>query len=316
MGRKRTKHHGLPPRMAKKGNVYWYVCRGKPRKWLRLGPDLARAKRKWAELEGEGPPSLSVADLVQRYIDLEPRPHSTILQYRSYHKAIAEAFPIPAAQLRSSHVSLWKDMQSERRVYANGIIGLLIAAFRYGAERDLCGLLTVSKWGTDVRSRDLLPAEFLTIRERSPAWLQLMMDLGYLTSLRPSDIRALRWSQVSEEGIRVRTRKTDKAILYSMTPELAAVLSQARQRPIMGLFVVANERGRGISRWQMSNAWLRASKGIEDAQFRDIRALSAKMAKKGGQDYQALLGHTNARMSERYIKGRETVIAEPVRRKL
>jgi integrase len=52
------------------------------------------------------------------------------------------------------------------------------------------------------------------------------------------------------------------------------------------------------------------------AQFRDIRAKAATDAKKGGQDYQKLLGHANPAMSERYIKRREAVIAEPVRRKL
>jgi hypothetical protein len=55
---------------------------------------------------------------------------------------------------------------------------------------------------------------------------------------------------------------------------------------------------------------------VTDAQFRDIRAMAAKASKEGGQDFQALLGHTTRAMSERYIKGRQTVKAEPVRRKL
>ena len=316
MGRRRTKNLDLPPRMTRKGLRFWHVSSGKQRVWTPLGTDLARAKRKWAELEDAGPPSLSVADLVQRYIDLEQRPHGTVLQYRSYHKRIAEAFPIPAAQLRSSHVAIWRDMQAERRVYANGVIALLIAAYRHGCEQDLCGLLTVGKWKLEKRGRDLLPAEFLAIREKAPDWLKLMLDLGYLTTLRPSDIRALKWLQVSDEGILAATRKTDKRILYTMTPELASVLQQARQRPVLGLYVAANERGRGISRDMLSRAWLKASAGVKDVQFRDIRALGAKMAKLGGQDYQALLGHTTKAMSERYIKGRETIVAEPVRRKL
>jgi integrase len=64
-------------------------------------------------------------------------------------------------------------------------------------------------------------------------------------------------------------------------------------------------------------AWRSACKeaGVV-AQFRDIRAKAATDAKKGGQDYQKLLGHANPAMSERYIKRREAVIAEPVRRKL
>ena len=33
-------------------------------------------------------------------------------------------------------------------------------------------------------------------------------------------------------------------------------------------------------------------------------------------EVQTLTGHTTRAMSERYIKGRQTVVAEPVRRKL
>ncbi len=39
-----------------------------------------------------------MADLVLRYMDREERPAGTAMQYRSYHKTIAAAFPIPAAQ--------------------------------------------------------------------------------------------------------------------------------------------------------------------------------------------------------------------------
>jgi len=74
----------------------------------------------------------------------------------------------------------------------------------------------------------------------------------------------------------------------------------------------------GVVPDRMSDAWIaaRTAAGIPDAQFRDIRAMAAKASKDGGQDFQALLGHTTRAMSERYIKGRQTVVAEPVRRKL
>jgi hypothetical protein len=34
------------------------------------------------------------------------------------------------------------------------------------------------------------------------------------------------------------------------------------------------------------------------------------------EEVQALLGHSTKAMSDRYIRGRQTVVAEPVRRKL
>lgn len=318
MGNKSTKNHDLPPRMQRKGMRFYYVCAGKPRTWIPLGPDLAKAKRKWAELDGGEPASLSVSDLVQRYLDQEDRAAGTAMQYRSYHKAIAAAFPIPANQLTSQHVALWRDLQGRRKHYTNGCIALIKATFSKGHECGLCQPIHVKMWSTQDRDRDLEPGEFRAIRSFAPDWLRVAMDLSYLTAARPSDIRALRWAQVSPEGIAMRQIKTGQRMEFRMTADLASVLAAARQRPILGLYVVASAKGRPVSRDQMDDAWhaARAAAGIADAQFRDIRAMSAKQGKADGIDYQALLGHTTRAMSDKYIKGRATIVAEPVRRKL
>jgi integrase len=86
---------------------------------------------------------------------------------------------------------------------------------------------------------------------------------------------------------------------------------------VLGLTVIARPSGKPMTVGALGAAWRSACKeaGVV-AQFRDIRAKAATDAKKGGQDYQTLLGHANPAMSERYIKRREAVIAEPVRRKL
>ncbi len=116
----------------------------------------------------------------------------------------------------------------------------------------------------------------------------------------------------------MRQIKTGTRQEFTINEALASVLARARQRPILGLYVVATDKGQPVGRDMMSRAWLAACKaaGVEDAQFRDIRAMAAKQGKADGIDYQALLGHTTKAMSERYIKGRQTVVAEPVRRKL
>ena len=53
MGRKRTAHHYLPPRMHLKKGRYYHVTTTLPRKWTPLGDDLNEARKKWAELECE-----------------------------------------------------------------------------------------------------------------------------------------------------------------------------------------------------------------------------------------------------------------------
>ncbi len=315
MGRRRTINHDLPPRMARKGASYYYVCSGPSRKWIPLGKDLSRARRKWAELEGPGE-GLSVGELVQRFIDREERPASTMMQYRSYQKALALAFPIPAAQLRSTHVALWRELQKGRKHYANGCIAVLTAACRLGAELGLSERITVGKWKLEARDRYLTDDEFRAIRERATEWLQIAMDIAYLTASRPSDIRGMKWSDVGS-ALTVRQQKTAQRMSFAMTPELSSTLERARARRVLGLYVCATDRGKRITKDRMDDDWRAAcaAAGVV-AQFRDIRAKAATDAKSGGQDYQALLGHTTKAMSDRYIKGMQTVVAEPVRRKL
>lgn len=317
MGRKRTINHGLPPRMQRKGNGYYYVSNA-PRKWTPLGPDLAKAKRLWAEMEG-GSNDLSVADLVQRYLDRETRSHSTALQYKSYLKALALAFPIPVRQLRSQHVAIWRELpeQRKRKSQTNGCISLLMSACKLGHEQGECDPIAVSMWGVEGRDRYLSDAEFVAIRAHAPAWLQVAMDVAYLTASRPIDIRALKWESVGE-ALGMRQIKTRQRMAFTMTPELADVLAQARRRPVLGLYVCATDKGRKITEARMGKDWRVAcvAASVSDAQFRDIRSKAATDAARGGQDFQALLGHTTRAMSERYIKDRRTVHAEPVRRKL
>jgi integrase len=319
MGRKRTTHHDLPPRMARKGASFYYVSNGKPRTWTPLGTDRARALRRWAEIEG-GQSGLSVGDLVQRYIDRsDDLADGTRKQYQSYHRAIAAAFPIPAAQLTSQIVALWRDLpaQRQRKTYVNGCLAVLRAAYLLGGEQGLATPLSVRGWTLKARDRYLEDAEFRAIRERAPEWLQVAMDLAYVTAARRSDVLACQWSHCSPDGVAMRQQKTGQRISFTVTPELSSILARARQRRVIGLYVVANTKGRPISRTALEYAWGIACKaaGVV-AQFRDIRAKAATDAKSGGQDYQKLLGHANAAMSERYIKRRETTIAEPVRRKL
>jgi integrase len=318
LGRKRTQNFDLPPHMTVKAGRYYYVYSGKPRVWVPLGTDKAKALRLWAEHEAGPQVGLSVGDLVQRYIDRSEITDGTRKQYQSYQKALAAAFPIPANQLSPQHVALWRDLpnQLRRKTYVSGCLAVLRAASLLGEEQGLCVALRTRGARLTARTRYLEDSEYIAIREKAPEWLQIAMDLGYATASRPSDILSLKWSMVGE-SLEVRQKKTSQRISFSMTPELHGILHSARKRPLLGLTVIANTRGKPVTKDMLGIAWRAACKaaGVV-AQFRDIRAKSATDAKRGGQNYQALLGHANPAMSERYIKRRETVMAEPVRRKL
>jgi integrase len=321
LGRKRTRNFDLPPHMAMKGGRFYYVCNGKPRVWIPLGTDRAKALRLWAEHEAGPQVGLSVGDLVQRYIDRQSDDLAagSIKQYRSFQRAIAQAFPIPAAQLTAQHVAIWRDLpkQRARKGYVTGCIAVLRSAFLLGAEQGLCVPLVVRGWTMAPRDRYLTDEEYIAIRERAPEWLQIAMDLGYLTAARRSDLLALRWDALTGTHLTMRQQKTGQRMSFTITTDMSSVLARAKQRRVLGLTVIARPSGKPMTVGALGAAWRSACKeaGVV-AQFRDIRAKAATDAKKGGQDYQTLLGHANPAMSERYIKRREAVIAEPVRRKL
>lgn len=316
LGRKRTVNHDLPPRMARKGASYYYV-QNHPRRWIPLGNDLARAKRLWARYECSVGP-LQVGELLDRYlVDLDCS-DNTRRQYRSYAKALTAAFPVPADELRAPFVALWRDQNRHRPAYVNGCLALLRGAYQKArewgvAEHDP----SVEKFTLEARGRYLTDAEFRAIRRESPVWLQTAMDIAYLTASRPVDVRALRWDQVGD-AVEVRQRKTGVRQAFTLSAELSAVLASARNRPVVGLYVVADGKGRRISKDRLEAAFRAACEAakVADAQFRDIRAKAATDAEADGQDYQRLLGHTSQRMSDRYLKNRRTVVVQPVRRKL
>lgn len=317
LGRKRTKNHDLPPRLQRKGASYYYVYNN-PRRWVSLGSNLDAAKRRWAEMECSVAP-LSVGELVRRYIDARPLAESSKTQYRSFALAIEKDLSIPASELRAVHVALWRDRPENRGrpSYVNGCLAVLGAAWKLGREWGLVEHdVSVSRLAVVDRDLYLSDEDFRAVRDKAPEWLQVAMDLAYLTAMRPSDIRSMRWDQVGEV-LTLRQKKTGHKQSFAMSPELAGVFARAKQRPILGLYVIANAKGRPMGRSGMEKAWRRAcvAAGVK-AQFRDIRAKAAIDAEAGGQDFQKLLGHASLKMSEHYLRGRKVIRAEPVRRKL
>src|SRR5512139_1858412 len=87
LGRRRRKDLDLPPHMVRRGKSYYYVCNGKPRRWIPLGNDLSIALREWARLESGKPPEMQVGELCDHYIAIrradkaKPLSDNTFRQY-------------------------------------------------------------------------------------------------------------------------------------------------------------------------------------------------------------------------------------------
>jgi integrase len=321
MGRRRTKNLDLPPRMYLRGSTYYYVSADG--KWRNLGKIKARALRLWAELECL-PLHVSVGDLVRRYLSdcMADNAESTRSRYADYSRTIEDQFgSLPADDLTRFAIARWRDGGAVKRGWFNGCLSLLRVAYRKGGEWGWATTNEAEHVGfnaTTARGRRITDDEFRAMRDKAPRWLQTAMDLSYLTSLRESDVLNLRWAAVGER-LSVVQVNTGARQAFEITPPLRAVLEGARRVSIVGLFVVATDKGRPISarRLQEAFATARYAAGVDrDTRFHDIRGMSATTAEEEGLDYQAMLGHTSKKMSDRYIKRLRTINAPTLKRRL
>jgi integrase len=322
MGRRRTKDFDLPPRMVRRrgarGERFYYITH--EGKWIPLGKDLNAARRLWAEYESIGP-GATVGSLIEKYLGdcMAKRTDGTRAQYRSAGRRIVEEWGTWSLdELKPFHVAQFRDRDDVAPGAANTAINLLRVAYAKAVEWGWSATnpaAQVSKVETEVRGRYLTDDELRAIRAASPDWLRTAIDLSYVTAMRPGDIMRLQWSAVTDADVRVRTQKTKAQIAFELSDDLRLVLEQAKRRPVLGLYVVATDKGRPITRDRLGDAWRAAREAarVPDAQFRDIRAKAATDAESIGLDYQSLLGHSTRAMSDRYVKHTRTIHARPLR---
>lgn len=322
MGRRRSKDFDLPPHMARKGAAFYYVTNDRPRRWIPLGTDLNRARRLWLDLECAPVAETTVAALLTRYLAdfADDWSAATKRQYAAFAKTLTVEFGhLPVDGLTAPAVAQWRDRNRHRRGWINGCLAVLRPAIAKAVEWGWCqsNAAQVAGFAMFKRERYLTDAEFLAIRELGAKWLQEAMTLSYMTTLRESDVLALRWSSVTDV-ITVRQIKTGRRQEFIVTPSVRAFLDRCKAKPIVGLYVISTDKGRPITQNRLQVEFVRARKAanVKNARFHDIRGKAATDAKRDGQDYHAMLGHKSRAQSDAYVKAKETTRVEPMRRVL
>jgi integrase len=325
MGRKRTSNFNLPPRMHLKGGCYYHVSSAVPRKWTRLDPDPNRARILWATLENEHADTDSFQALADRYMaectdNLAP---ATQKQYGIYANTLAAVFGnMPLSGITPQHIAKYLD-EHRSPTMANNQVSMLAVMFekamRWGWI-DRNPARGIRRNSMKPRDRYITDDEFRTIREAAPDFIRCAMDICYVTGMRQGDILKIKLSDITADGLMVQQGKTGKKQCFTLSYELSAALNRAKAlpHPVRSFFLLSSQNGQPYKQrtfQQKFLATIRETK-IENIHFHDIRAKAATDAKKLGQDYQALLGHANRTMSDRYVKLREVEQVEPLRKEL
>jgi integrase len=252
------------------------------------------------------PKFLALADKTRRQYE------HVAIKLREFFKGATMGVITPA------HIALWMDNHPSLIQANTGkaiVSNVFLVAVRHGlVDRNPCK--EISYHVPSKRDRLITDDEYRAIRSRAQPFVQIAMDIAYLTASRVQDILDIMLRDITDKGLFIQQGKTGKRMLFSLNDDLREVLTRARTLPrsIRGMHLLCNRKGQpylyGVFNWH----WLKAVRaaGVQGVHFHDIRAKSATDAKGQGLDYQKLLGHTSRAMSDRYIRGREIEIIAPL----
>lgn len=309
--RKRDRH--LPPCVYFRHGAYWYVKRGR---WTRLSADLRTAIGRYSALTA-GPTS-SMTELIDAALaDALPRLAATTRKQYALAAGKLKRMLVEFApeQVRPADVAQVKVKLRATPNMANRCLIVLRLTFDYALEHGIVAAnpCTGIKRLTEAkRDRYLSDAELAAIRQAAPARLRLVIDLAYLTGQRIGDVLAIRRSDLTDDGIRFKQAKTGTGLTVAWSPALRATVEQAKALyPNLAAFTLLHNRhGRPLRYDATRKAWQAAcaAAGVADAHIHDLRAKALTDTKRAGDDATALAGHSSAKMTDRYIRIRESPI--------
>lgn len=316
--RPRKKDRHLPACMYQRGPSYYHVKNGK---WVNLGKDYPAALLQYAKITNSDAVG-GMAGLIDETLrHIEPtKAKNTMVQYRvaaaRLKGMLAEFEP---NQVLPRHVAAIKIHLSSTPAMANRILSFLKVVFSYGLEKgvvDSNPCTGVKRHAEARRGRYITDEEFHRLLQHCSDYMRVIFEMCYLTGQRIGDVLAIRLADISEEGISFVQQKTSAKLLVRMTPDIEDVIRRAKALPrrVRGLTLFcARSGGKPVSYETCKEAFAiaREQAGLVDVRIHDLRAKSLTDTKRQGNDAQKLGGHSDARMTARYIRDREIDRADP-----
>lgn len=310
--RPRKKDRDLPPCVYNKHGAYWYVKKGK---WVRLGDELSAALREYARMHEQkrgGMPELIDAMLPRI---LKGKAPSTVQKYTHTARYLQKVFEqFAPEQVTAADVVALRRHLIDHATVCNRTISVLRMVFHEALEDRIVesnpcvGIRSVKQ---PKRDRRVEPHEFDAIKAQSGPLLAAVMDLCYLTGQRIGDVLKIARGDLRDEGVYVIQQKTRARVLIRWNPDLrkAVDAALALHGDVPGLYLLGKKPPVYNTIWQQYKS-ARDAAGIPDVVLHDLRAMSGTEAEAQGVDPQKLLGHTDRKMTERYLRDRKITQAE------
>lgn len=306
----------FPVRFHEKHGAFYYVFENK---WNPLGRDYAEALKQYADLIS--PKTGKLPAIIDRWLENKEVAESTRKNYKMVAKRLKKAFEaFNPEDVKPSHfyqlIAAKGISDPMAGLYRSVMIGAMQLAVEEGAI-DQNPIKEVKQYGSKKRGRYITDVEFKAIHDSASPTMRAIMTVLYLTGQRISDVKTIRYSQMTDEGIVFEQMKTKNRLCVAWSPELREAVAAAKSlhSSVKGLTLFHTRQGTVFSHSTIRTLWDRAvsKAGVVDAHIHDIRAKTATDAKKQGLDAKALLGHMSESSALRYQRSKETPIVEPVR---
>lgn len=297
---------------------YYYVHRNK---WTPLSTNFHEALAQYGKLIE--PMKGGMVELIAEFM-LDIRAEVSPSTLRTYavaaeklKKTMVEFAP---EDVKPRHVAQIMEHHKATPAIANtmrNVLKQVFAAAVISGKCDINPVQFVAPRTVKKRDRYITDAEFESIRKQATPTMRTIMDMCYLTGQRIGDILNLRLQDIDADGIYFKQQKTGNRLKVAMTPDLEAVIAEAKSLHacVRGMTLFHSRSGKPFSYWTVRTLWERATlaAGVEDAHIHDIRAKAATDAKSQGLDSQTLLGHTTESSHLRYLRSKEIPVAQPVK---
>lgn len=320
MSPKRSKDNaGLPSRVVKKHGAFYYlkpIIRNNKTTtlWVRLGTTEHEMYIALAELKNDNPGLMSaIIDKYRTEILTQKAKNTQQSQGKQLDRLKRTYGHMQPRELRPVHIAQYHDIVGKKAPYqANRELALMTHVCKYAVRWgyiDDNPCREIQRFPEHARERHITHHEYLTVRDSAPLYIQVLMDLAYLTGQRRVDLLSLKTSAITKEGVTIRQSKTKKTLLIEWTQDLRQTIKWAQtslpQKGITSMYIICNANGAMIKDAAFTTAWTRLmDKCINDDnhpltekfQFRDIRA------KAGTESDGEHLGHTQKSTLEKHYK--------------
>ena len=320
--RPRKKDRHLPACMYQKHGAYYLVRKGK---WKRLGTDFQASLAEYAKLldkssQGGMPKLIDDALEHMRTRTKPPLKPNTLKQYEAACARLKANFAdFEPREVLQRHVVALKMHMADTPNMSNRVISVLRAVFTYALEQQIVDsnpCIGVRRHLEHKRDRYITHGEFQAICANSSDNMRVIYEMCYLTGQRIGDVLAIRLADISAEGIAFKQEKTNARLLVQMTADLEQLIARVKALPrkIRGLTLFCSPRGgKPVHYSSVKDAFAISCKkaGVEDASLHDLRAKSLSDTDDQGNDAQKLGGHTDAKMTQRYLRLRKVNVGLP-----